>query len=107
MDRRTLLALVLTAIVIVATPILFPTQRQPRGVDSLALAPDSLSQRARDTARLPQPPATQTPTPNQPTIRGTRPATPAAPAPARVETTTVRTRHAVLRFSSHGATPVD
>jgi YidC/Oxa1 family membrane protein insertase len=107
MDRRTLLALVLTAIVIVATPILFPSPRQqPRGADSLALTRDSVPARQADSVRAPQTPATAPRTP-QPTIGAARPAAPQAPALARVETTTVRTRHAVHRIASMGASPVD
>ena len=114
MDRRTLLALVLTAIVIVATPILFPTQRpRPRVVDTTALARDTAATRPADSARV-------TPTPvsapastaqKQPTI-GAAPPTPRATAvapaaPSRPETTTVRTRHAVVRIVSPGGTPAD
>lgn len=109
MDRRTLLALVLTAIVIVITPMLFPTPRQqPRGADSAALARDSVAPAQADSAGRAGPPAAAAPA--QPAIRGARPTTPSATpvaAPARAETTTVRTRHLVLRIVSPGATPAD
>jgi YidC/Oxa1 family membrane protein insertase len=102
MDRRTLLALLLTAIVIVVTPILFPSSRArpPVAGDTIAATPD--------TAR-------------PPTATGTAPAAPPANAPAsavaprtpqtapapvvRGETTTVQTKLAVYRIVSLGGTP--
>jgi YidC/Oxa1 family membrane protein insertase len=94
MDRRTLLALLLTAIVIVATPIIFPAPRRPVPVDTTAAADST-----------PAPPATATP--DQPVQRA--PAPPAVmPAPVvaqvAVETTTVVTDRATYRFVG-GATP--
>ena len=99
MDRRTLLALVLTAIVIVVTPILFPgPKRPPVNRDSVA-AVDSLAR--RDTIAVAAQPA--------PTISAapgrTRRTTPATPIVA-AETTTVATPNGVYRISSMGGTPV-
>jgi YidC/Oxa1 family membrane protein insertase len=100
MDRRTLLALMLTAIVIVVTPILFPTARgsRPATIDTLAM---------RDT----QPPpsrATGAPAPTEPTrtVRATPTPTQTPIAPTiRPETTEVRTAQAVYRIASAGGTP--
>jgi len=100
MDRRTLLALLLTAIVIVATPILFPSSRQQRPPisDTLAIAPS-------DTARAAPaaPPAVSSaPTVSAPTRTGAR----AQAAPTRPETTTVKTKLATYSIVSYGGTPV-
>lgn len=99
MDRRTLLALLLTAIVIVVTPMLFPAPRR------VAPALDTVVG-SEDTARAPDAP----PLPAAlPTVRAARP-DPAPPPPAapavRVETTTVATNRAVYRFVSPGVAPV-
>ena len=96
MDRRTLLALMLTAIVIVVTPILFPTTRQPRPVPT-----DTLT--ARDTQpppRAPSAPATPEP------VRTVRSAPTVAPPAVRSETTQVRTAQAIYRIASTGGSPV-
>src|ERR1051325_975395 len=99
MDRRTLLALVLTAIVIVVTPILFPGPKRPLvNRDSVAIA-DSLARRDT-TAIAPQPAPTIAATPGKP--RPTATATPVV----TVETTTVATPQAVYRIANVGATPV-
>src|SRR5687768_11398007 len=106
MDRRTVLALLLTAGVIIVTPILFPAPRRPAPVvDSTALAPDSAARRSESEsetqtrAQTRQPVASQTQTRTQ-----TQTQTPTA---AREDTTTVTTQHAVYRISSMGATPVE
>jgi YidC/Oxa1 family membrane protein insertase len=95
MDRRTLLALLLTAIVIVVTPMLFPAPKQPRRPLS-----DSLRTSARDTVPTP---ATSKPAP-QPSVSA-----PAVPPPiaraAVAETTVVRTERAIYYIVSPGGTP--
>jgi YidC/Oxa1 family membrane protein insertase len=105
MDRRTLLALLLTAIVIVITPMLFRSpRRQPTPTDTLTAArPDT----TRDTVPTP---AAQPSPPTQPA----RPATTqpsvgvaTAPPPVRAETTLVRTEHAEYAIVSPGGTPVN
>jgi YidC/Oxa1 family membrane protein insertase len=97
MDRRTLLALLLTAIVIVVTPMLFQSPRQQRPpVDTIAAVP-------RDTV-----PATSTapaPAPTTPRRDAARPPAAVGAAPVRPETTIVRTAHAVYGILSIGATP--
>jgi YidC/Oxa1 family membrane protein insertase len=96
MDRRTLLALVLTAIVIVATPMIFPSPRRelPAPRDSIVVARDS-------SAPTPVPIAAQTPT-----VSAAPPSrTPSAPVAAqRAETTVVRTSSATYGFVSPGGT---
>jgi YidC/Oxa1 family membrane protein insertase len=94
MDKRFFLALVLTAIVIVATPLLFPgaTKRPPVVVvDTTAARP------------VPRVAAPSAPTVG-PAVNSTTqvPNTPAAP----VETTTIRTQYSTYAFSSRGGVPV-
>ena len=99
MDRRTLLALLLTATVIILTPILFPAPPRPRPpVDSTALARDTVLP-APTVAAPPSAPAT---------VRAAPPPSPVQTRPAlREDTTTVTTQHATYRISSLGATPVE
>lgn len=97
MDRRTLLALGLTAIVIVATPMLFPAPRQQRA----ATATDTAQVTARDTGIALPPqvgaqPARSVPVPTQ---------QPGTATQARGETTLVRTDHSVHAIVSPGGTP--
>ena len=98
MDRRTLLALMLTAVVIVVTPMLFPTARAPMRVagDSVAIR-DSLPAAPR------QPDVAAPTTPPAPTIREAQPVP--AVAAVRAETTEVRTNRATYRLVSSGGTP--
>ena len=105
MDRRTLLALLLTAIVIVATPLIFPAPKR-----AARTAADSL--RVVDTpAAAPTPAATTAPTaPTTPAVQGPQPAVGAAravvpPTAVRAETTVVRTAHAVFGIVSPGGVP--
>src|SRR5690242_16214337 len=106
MDRRTLLALVLMAIVIVVTPMLFPSSRRPTTAtvhDSSTIVAPSPSTAIPSTAPANQPAA--------PTI-GAAPtpapvATSAAPAaPVRAETLAVNTPRAKTLFVSPGAAPL-
>jgi YidC/Oxa1 family membrane protein insertase len=95
MDRRTLLALALTAIVIVVTPMLFPAPKQPRRPTS-----DSLRTSPRDTIATP---ATSLPA-TQPAVSA-----PTVPPPSlrtvEAETTVVRTDRAIYYLVSPGGTP--
>ena len=97
MDRRTILALILTAIVIVATPLLFPAARAPqRAADTTkAVAP---AHSASDTTPSVAPAA------GSPAGGPTRVAA-ARPAPVRPETTVVRTNRAVYELVSPGGVP--
>ena len=101
MDRRTLLALLLTAIVIVITPMLFPSSRRTSPpTDTIAVAQrDSV----RDTAPPPTPlVATPTPAQRQPTVSAAPPG-----GVVRAETTIVRTQHARYPIVSPGGTPAN
>src|SRR5205085_2288755 len=100
MDRRTLLALLLTAAVIVMTPIIFPGKpRQP--VDTAAIVADSAV-----ASTPPAQPTVAAPTQGRtPTTAQTRAPAPGVPV-VREETTTVTTRHTVYHISSLGAAPV-
>ncbi len=100
MDRRTLLALGLTAVVIVATPMIFPSPKRERPAIT-----DTTPGAARDTTQPAAPvPATRAPATvveQLPTLR------PIVPATTRPETTVVRTRHTLLRIVSPGGTPAE
>jgi YidC/Oxa1 family membrane protein insertase len=105
MDKRFFLALLLTAIVIVAPPLLFPTKSTPRPSATRA---DSTGQ-ASGTAGGPvsSPVATQAPVAAaSPTVQTPTLAAPASQLPVAVETTTVRTRLATYAFSSRGGVPI-
>lgn len=96
MDRRTLFALLLTAIVIVVTPMLFPAPKQPRRPisDTTRVPRDSVASAAiDDKAPLPR-------------VSITNPASPMART-AAAETTVVRTNRAVYYLVSPGGTPAN
>lgn len=95
MDQRTLLALSLTAIVIVVTPLLFPAPRQPRAPVS-----DSVAAPRREA---PAAPAAPTAAPGVSARQSTSP--PGARQRARSETTTVRTARAIYQIVSPGGVP--
>src|SRR5215204_5874432 len=106
MDKRLFLALILTALVVVVTPILFPTQRAPGGT-----AADSVATRRADTVAT-----------TGAAARAAASASPVqgagapAPAPARdsaapagaaaAETTVVDAGRSTYAISSVGAAPV-
>jgi len=105
MDKRFLLALVLTAIVVIATPWLFGTQssRLKNGRDS-TLSADSAGSRNSVVSV----PSVQ-PTPERPTPANTQPAdtVPATvSSSATVDTATLAFPLAEYRFSSMGAAPI-
>jgi YidC/Oxa1 family membrane protein insertase len=100
MDKRFFFALVLTAVVIVVTPLLFPgaTRRPPAPVVS-----DTTTHPA--AVRADSTPAAPAATPVQPgTANSVNPALNTATAP--VETTTVKAQRTTYAFSSRGAAPV-
>jgi YidC/Oxa1 family membrane protein insertase len=100
MDKRFFLALVLTAIVIVGTPLLFPgaSKRPPVVVVDTTHArtptgPDSLPRAAAPSVAAVGPATNSTtPVPNSPS--------------AAVDTTTIRTGRSTYAFSSRGGAPV-
>jgi YidC/Oxa1 family membrane protein insertase len=104
MDKRFFLALLLTAIVIVAPPLLFQNKSGPR--PSTTLADSSRSSAtvpsASSTPAVPATAAGATPISAAPVPVGA----PASPLPAVVETTTVRTKLATYAFSSRGGVPI-
>jgi YidC/Oxa1 family membrane protein insertase len=99
MDKRTLLAIALTALVIVITPMIFPSPQRPVvPVDSLAATNTAATANTRpDTTKAPSAVSASS-------IK------PAAPAPAAsrariVENTTVRTSQAIYTLTSPGGVP--
>jgi len=111
MDKRFFLALLLTAIVIVGTPFLFPNSRRTpvRAVDSTQAHPrtDSgapIGAAARGNQAVVAAPVATAPAATAPaaTVGGSTTVTSAA----RPETTVVDTRLATYAFSSQGAAPI-
>jgi YidC/Oxa1 family membrane protein insertase len=110
MDKRFFLALLLTAIVIVAPPLLFPTKNTPRSPSTIA---DSAS---RPTPTMPAAagaPVERTPVADSsraiPAVSVPTPGIATASSgviPTAVDTTTVRTKLARYAFSSRGAVPI-
>jgi YidC/Oxa1 family membrane protein insertase len=94
MDKRTFLALFLTALVIVLTPMLFRGARHPAPVSSAL--PDTVKSAGVPNASTPAPAPAASATPIT-----------AAPMPNRaaVETTTVGSGNAQYTFSNFGAAP--
>lgn len=104
MDKRFFLALLLTAIVVVATPLLFPgSARRPASpivADSAAAGRTAIVRdSAAATAAIAAPAA---PAAANSTTSALNPQVPVATA----ETTTVRARRTTYAFSSRGAAPV-
>ena len=101
MDKRLFLALLLTAIVIIAPPLFFKrggVQRATSGVDT------SRALNRADTNKQALAPAAEAPA--QTAGAAEVPSQNAAPVQAPVETTTVETRLARYRFTSQGAVPI-
>jgi YidC/Oxa1 family membrane protein insertase len=98
MDKRLSIALLLTAIVVAVTPILFPTPKR-------APQPASASGVKKDSAL-----AVSAPVPNQsaPSAVASVVDTTAdvAPVTTRAEVTTVETTRSIYRFSNLGAVPI-
>jgi YidC/Oxa1 family membrane protein insertase len=102
MDKRFFTALLLVALVVAITPILFPTPRRPvpvAGADSVTPRDSG----ARAASGLPDANGVADQPAGQPAI-GTGTGTPAASV--RPETTTVTAGSATYRFSNVGARPV-
>jgi YidC/Oxa1 family membrane protein insertase len=100
MDRRTITALVLMALVIVITPMLFPSKKQPPRAETTLTAVTALGDTARTTA-LPTmaaaPPVAKAATPTT-----TAPATPTSRLVA-AESVVVATPRAQYTFTNPGA----
>jgi YidC/Oxa1 family membrane protein insertase len=108
MDRRTLLALTLTAIVIVATPLIFPTPAPPSRavVDSLADTSARIPGSALGAKTAPSPSvAAAAPRSSAGAAAAKPPVATKAPA-IRPESVTVRTNRGEYRIVSPGGMPV-
>ncbi len=102
MDRRTLLALLLTAVVIVVTPMLFPAPRQSNPpVPDSASTPSGVA--AAPTVATPPKQTASAATPPTGARQSAQPST--SLQRARVETTTVQTTRAIYQIVSPGGTP--
>jgi YidC/Oxa1 family membrane protein insertase len=110
MDKRLFLALLLTALVVVMTPIVFPTSRPSRSIGNT-----SATNRTADRARTAPSLGAQTkaqPTPDEraltPTIRSPQTLADIARASMSVtaETTVVRAGGSTYRFLNPGAAPI-
>src|SRR4051812_46646006 len=108
MDKRFFIALLLTAIVIVAPPLLFPNKNAPRSAAVSADSARSAATAAAPSGSTSDARASAAPTaPSPQNVAAATGATPAASAaPIAVETTLVQTRLAKYAFSSRGAVPV-
>jgi YidC/Oxa1 family membrane protein insertase len=99
MEKRMILALVLTAAVVGLTPVLFPPAPRPAGsADSAAVAPATREPAASTTAQ----PVAPVPVAQAPAVVDSTAALPVL----RAESTTVTTDLATYRFTSVGAAPV-
>src|SRR5687768_11830792 len=109
MDKRLFLALLLTALVVVMTPVVFPTSRPVRpsvgDTSAISAVPDR-----SDTigSTLPQSERRAEPRALGPASSATRQSprdTTSAPMPVAAETTIVRGGGSTYRFLNLGATP--
>ena len=103
MDKRFFLALLLTAIVIVAPPLLFQrsgARRATSGVDSSRTPPRADTANGQTAAA-----GTRAPAPQSAQVSDVA-AQSASLGPSPIETTTVQTRLAHYRFSSRGGVPI-
>src|SRR3982751_1094078 len=107
MDKRFLLALALTAIVVIATPWLFGTQssNNRKGTRDTTLAADSSGTAARTTSIDSSRVATQPVAPAVSAAPSLSPSLSAAEAPTP-DTTVVSSRLADYRFTNLGAVPL-
>ncbi len=114
MDKRLFLALLLTALVVVMTPIVFPTPRSTRssGDTSAVTAPasrvtsESAVQRGAQSAVVVPVPNQQVTTGQSRSVRGASADTSQRPVTVVAETTQVRAGGSTYSFLSPGASPV-
>jgi YidC/Oxa1 family membrane protein insertase len=111
MDKRTILALVLMALVIVITPRLFPSSRRPAPQAADSAQPDSThAPSVSSPSTAINSPAAPTAVEAAPVPAGKQPATPppsaAAPVSRAADSTTVVTPHERLTVVSPGAVPM-
>ena len=101
MDKRLSIALLLTAIVVAVTPILFPTPRRTPST------PPQVSELKTESTAVQRPvPAVSEPAPSRTATVIDSSVTAAVPQVLQGEITTVDTKKAVYQFSSLGAAPV-
>ena len=107
MDKRFLLFLVLSVLVLVVSQKLFPPARQARSAVSTAPTADSTRKPIQDTThRLARPDTHVAERGRTAASADTTTATSAAEPAAPVETVTVRTPRVVYQFSTLGAMPI-
>ncbi len=108
MEKRMILALVLTAAIVGLTPVLFPPSPAPaRSADSTAVAPATRNARTTQPTQPAQPStAVQAPRTVAPAAVPVADSATAASAPVRADSTVVVTDLATYRFVSVGAAPV-
>jgi YidC/Oxa1 family membrane protein insertase len=113
MDKKLSIALLLTALVVAVTPILFPTPRKTAAVttDSSAVTSSRGSATTKAEATIPQagPSPASAPAATSPVATTTvdsLPASSAVSAPVQEHTTAIVTPRAVYRFSNIGASLV-
>src|SRR5215203_3053720 len=112
MDKRLSIALLLTAIIVAVTPILFPTPRKP--TPASVSPPVAESQGATSQAppvAAPSPPATNAVSPRvspavSPDSSGAISLTAATVTTSTAEMTTIETSKSIYKFSNLGAVPV-
>ena len=112
MDKRLSIALLLTALVVAVTPILFPTPKRAPATTTADSAAARQTQTARPTQQGSRPqtangiaPATVAPLTTDSSINPAASAAIATQAPATAEMTTVSSTKSSYRFSSLGAAP--
>lgn len=102
MDKRLFIALLLTALVVVLTPVVFPSPRMTRPVaDTSAVNLDREPRPPTDSS-----PAVETSVPDSAVIAGIRGADRPRVQPVVAETTVVEAGGSQYRFTSPGAAPV-
>jgi len=107
MDKRFILFLVLSVLVLVVSQKLFPPARQARSAASTAQSADSTRKLAQDTThRLAHPDTQVVERGRAAALAETSPATAIAGPAAPAETVTVTTPRVVYRFSTLGAMPI-
>src|SRR5919108_4322016 len=109
MDKRLFLALLLTALVVVLTPVVFPTPQPVRStIPDTTIAPSSRAPAGMGAGTGPQSPPAAGDRAGAPSMSAPRRAadTARAAAPVAAETTEVRGGGSEYRFITPGAAPV-
>ena len=106
MDKRFLLALLLTALVVIVTPMLFRPAPAPMEPDTARSALDTTASQPPETSRPAPSPSTGVLAPAS--SGETQPSTPTPPVRPSVaaDTVTISTPTTIYRFTNYGAVPV-